>query len=279
MLKSKKVVYLKPQQIILPERTDRQLENEYKLNSLAISVTANGIISPIGVRRDIGGRYILVSGRRRLAAARLVGLRRVPCIVHYADELQGEILALAENLQYARLHYFEEANAIDRILRDYRITDSALAAKLGLSTPALAAKLRLLGLSEKLRHRITAAGLPEECAALLLRLNASERETALERIINDGLNTKQADRYIEALLFPDNTPQTVDLAPIVSSEPVRKTAIGDEKLFFNSLSKLVTTMQNAGVNVHLKQYQTDTFTEYKVRIIKTQNTEQLSMFN
>ncbi len=279
MLKSKKIVYLKPDQIILPEQADRQLENEYKLNSLAISVAANGIISPIGVRRDIGGRYILVSGRRRLAAARLVGLRRVPCIVHYADTLQSEILALAENMQCARLHYFEEANAIDRILRNYRITDSTLATQLGLSTPALAAKLRLLGLSERLRHRITAARLPEECATLLLRLNANEREAALERIIDEGMNSRQSDRYIDSLLFPENTPQVVNLAPVENTEPIRKTAIGDEKLFANSLSKLVTTMQNAGVTVHLKQYHTDTFTEYKIRIIKTQSNEQLAMFN
>ncbi len=276
MLIPKKIVYLKPNQIITPEPPTRQADNEYRLNSLAVSVAANGIIAPLAVHRDISGKYILISGRRRLAAARLVGLRRVPCIVYCADSLQSEIFALVENLQRARLHYFEEALAIDRILHTYRISDSSLAAQLGLSTPALAAKLRLLSLSEKLRHRITAAGLPEPCANSLLRLPEIERDTALDRIINEDMNTRQVERYIDSLLFPDDLPTTVSLAHVpelpvapIQAEPVRKTAIGDEKLFSNSLGKLVSTMQNSGINVNLKRYETDNFTEYKIRIIKS----------
>lgn len=274
MLIPKKILYLRPSEINSHKNSVRQQNDEYELNSLAVSVAANGIIEPLTVRRSYNGGYTLISGHRRLNAARIAGLRRVPCIIQNADNLSCEILALTENLQRSDLHFFEEASAIERIINTYNISASEVAARLGIALPTVSAKLRLLILSERHRRRITSAALTEAHALALLKLPDHARDTALDRIISEGMSVRAAESYIDTLLFPEEEPQEIDLSQTLSEneptrEPVRKAAIGDEKLFSNSLLKLVTTMQNAGFCAHSRKYETETYIEYRVRIQKS----------
>lgn len=274
MLIPKKILYLRPSEINSHKNSVRQQNDEYELNSLAVSVAANGIIEPLTVRRSYNGGYTLISGHRRLNAARIAGLRRVPCIIQNADNLSCEILALTENLQRSDLHFFEEASAIERIINTYNISASEVAARLGIALPTVSAKLRLLILSERHRRRITSAALAEAHALAVLKLPDHARDTALDRIISEGMSVRAAESYIDTLLFPEEEPQVIDLSQTLSEneptrEPVRKAAIGDEKLFSNSLLKLVTTMQNAGFCAHSRKYETETYIEYRVRIQKS----------
>ena len=284
MLNPKKILYLRPEQIDAVSGSARQEADEYELNSLAVSVAANGVIEPLIVRRSYDGGYPLISGHRRLSAARIAGLRRVPCLLQNADNLSCEIYALTENIQRADLHFFEEAAAIERIIKTYNISTAEIAARLGMAVPAVCSKLNLLKLSEKLRRRITTASLSEAHAKSLLRLPDHARDSALDRIISEGMSVRTCDSYIDSLLFPEEEPLEINLSERFSDdtpprEPIRKAAIGDEKLFGNSLQKLVTTMQNAGFKAQMRKYEAENFTEYKIRITKTttDNFEQLKL--
>ena len=128
-------------------------------------------------------------------------------------------------------------------------------------------KLRLLKLSDKTRQRLLAANLTERHARALLRLNPEQREDALDKIIANGLNLVQTEALIEDILNPE---QIVSQPSDKHQKPIRKSAIGDIKLFSNSLSKLLCTMQNAGITAQSRKSENDKYIEYKVRIFKTE---------
>ena len=262
----KKLLMLKPDDIIVSHTQPRKHFDPYELNQLADSIAANGIIEPLAVRKRENGKYEIIAGERRYRAAKQVGLRRIPCVIHTADEQTAAVLSLTENLQRSNLTVFEEASAIERLINYYGITQTEAAIKLGMAQSTLCNKLRLLSLSKDIQERITKARLTERHARALLRLPESRRETALDYIIANGLTLTQSEKYIDELFSPLPTPEP---EPV---KPLRKQAIGDVRLFYNSLSKLVTTLQSAGINARTRKTETEKYIEYKVRI-KKESTE------
>ena len=114
----------------------RRVFEEDKLRALTESIKENGIIQPLTVRRARGG-FELIAGERRLRAAKLAGLKQVPCVLgRYTDE-QSSVLALVENIQRSELNFFEEADAIGRLLVCHELTQEEIAKKLCKSQPCL----------------------------------------------------------------------------------------------------------------------------------------------
>lgn len=259
----KKLIMLKPENLIANQNQPRKSFDEYELKLLADSISVNGIIQPLAVRKTENSKYEIIAGERRFKAAKMVGLRRIPCVIHTADEQTAAILSLTENLQRSNLNCFEEAAALDRLINYYGISQSEAAAKLGLAQSTLSNKLRLLSLSQDLQERITKARLTERHARALLRIAPQNRDSVLDYIIANGLTLSQTERHIEELLNP-STPPT----PSAPEKPMRKQSIGDMRLFYNSLSKLVTTLQSAGISARTRKTETDKYIEYKVRIKK-----------
>ena len=87
----RRILMLKPDDIIPAPHQPRKSFDEYELRVLADSIMANGIIQPLTVRKGDGGKYILISGERRLRAARMAGLRRVPCVLHRTNEMTSAL--------------------------------------------------------------------------------------------------------------------------------------------------------------------------------------------
>ena len=261
----KKLLMLKPDEIVVSPEQPRKSFDEYELKLLADSILANGIIQPLAVRKK-DGKYEIIAGERRFRAAKMVGIRRIPCVIHSADEQTAAVLALTENLQRRDLSVFEEAAALDRLINYYGITQSEAAIKLGIAQSTLSNKLRLLNLSESLQQRIVKARLTERHARALLRLPENKRETVLDYIIAQGLTLTQTENYIEQLLLPKETKPDLN----ETKKPTRKQAIGDIRLFYNSLSKLVTTLQGAGIPASTRKTETAKYIEYKVRIKKNE---------
>ncbi len=261
----KKLLMLKPDDIITNPNQPRRHFDTYELQSLADSISANGIIQPLTVRKGEGGKYLLVAGERRLRAAKMAGLRRVPCVLHRTNDLVASLYSITENLQRCDLNCFEEALAIQTLITDFRLTQAEVAMRLGMANSTISNKLRLLKLSDEIQERLLAANLTERHARALLRLPAESREDTLDKIIADGLNLAQTENLINNILNP--TLDQVEAVEILQ-KPVRKSAIGDIKLFSNSLSKLICTMQNAGITANSKKRETENYVEYKVRIFK-----------
>ena len=128
-------------------------------------------------------------------------------------------------------------------------------------------KLRILRLEDSIIKRIVQAGLTEKHALFLLRIPEESRKKVLDKIISEGLTVKQTEEYICSILnFPSFEQK---------EEPVRKQAIGDLRIFANSLNKLVCMLVNSGMSAHSKKYENEKYVEYRVRINKenSENTE------
>ena len=257
----KKLLMLKPDDIKPSKNQPRKSFDQYELKLLADSIQSSGIIQPLAVRKSIDGKYEIIAGERRYLAAKMVGLRRIPCVLHNTDEKTAAIYAIMENLQRQDLTFFEEAEAINRLIVHFGMPQLEIATRLGLAQSTLSNKLRLLRLNDDQRKRIITARLTERHARALLRLEGADRENALNYIIANALNLKESEEYIENIL----NPRQEELPP---EKPIRKYAISDVRLFYNSLSKLVNTLQNAGLNAKTRKYENDKYIEYKVRITK-----------
>ncbi len=267
----KKLLMLKPDDIVPNANQPRKFFDEYELQTLADSISVSGIIQPLTVRKGESGKYILISGERRLRAAKIAGLRRVPCVLHRTDETTAALYSLVENMQRSDLNYFEEAEAIQRLITDFALTQSEVSARLGMANSTVSNKLRLLKLSPEIKNRLTASNLTERHARALLRLPAEQRDEVLDKIIAEGLGLYQAEELINNILNPEPCECESDACDEHEEKlikPIRKSSIGDIKLFSNSLSKLLVTMQNAGISANSKKHETDKYIEYKVRIFK-----------
>ena len=265
----KKLLMLKPDDIIPCANQPRKHFDAYELQSLADSISANGIIQPLSVRKGEDGKYLLIAGERRLRAAKLAGLRRVPCVLHRTNNLGASLYASTENLQRRDLNCFEEAYAIQSLINDFNLTQSEVAIHLGMANSTVSNKLRLLKLSSEIQKRIISANLSERHARVLLRLPSEQREAALHKIIAQELNLAQAEKLIEEIINPLYSQEPAQKSESSTPKPIRKSAIGNIKLFSNSLSQLLCTMQNAGITADSKKSETDQYIEYKVRIFKT----------
>lgn len=258
----KKLLMLKADEIIPSKNQPRKNFDEYELKLLADSIARSGIIQPLSVRKCGNGKYEIIAGERRFRAAKMAGVRRIPCVLHNTDDKTAAIYSIMENLQRQDLSFFEEAEAINRLISVYDMSQLEIASRLGIAQSTLSNKLRLLRLNDEQRKRILTARLTERHARALIRLEEPDRDSALDYIIANGLTLKESEEYIEGILNP-HIPETTS-AP----KPIRKYAISDVRLFYNSLSKLVSTLQTAGVNAKTRKYETDKYIEYKVRISK-----------
>ena len=254
---SNKLLMLKPKEILPSKFYARKNIDHYAIRRLADSISVCGIIEPLAVRRTIDGEYELISGGRRLAAAKIAGLRRVPCVLHKADDVTAAFYPIIENIQHSSLHFFEEAESLSSLINKFDLTRTETAIRLGIAQSSLLAKLRLLQLSEEIKQRMGVSNLSEKHAMVLLKLPVEKREEVLCRIIAEDLNVKQSEALAEGILNPKE-----------ESEPVRKMAIGDVRIFANSLYKLVETIENAGMRVKINKSENEKYVEYKIKINK-----------
>ena len=260
----KRIRMLNPREIKKPSDSIRTDLKENELQLLRDSIAASGVLQPILVRRISKGKYELISGHRRLSAALMAGLRRVPCVVHNVDDNTAYLYSLTENLQSQGLSFFDEAKAVNRLVTSKKMGLSTLSAKLGVAQTTLFYKLQLLRLEEKLIKRITEANLTEDHAKALLRLPKEGRAQVLDTIIEEGLSVKQTENYIFKIL----NPPIEDKPKNETERSVKKSAIGDPRLFANSLNKLVDTLKNGGVKVTFRRSESEKYIEYKIKIKK-----------
>ena len=259
-LSENKLLMLKPEEIFMTEDPLNRKDDETDLRMLAISIKSNGIIEPLAVRLDEQGRYQLVTGYRRLRAAFLAGLRRVPCVLYKIDKPTAALYCALGNIQSRSPYFLHEYRLISDLIYKFGFSYSEVSARLGIPQSEIASKIGLLKLDSRLQEKITEFSLSEEYAKSLLKLPGSMRDDALEIIISEKMTALQADQYIHKRLHPP--------AEVITHKPQPKIAIGDIRIFSNSLTKLVMTLQTAGVNAAMRKYETDRYYEFKIKITK-----------
>ena len=250
-------IFLIPQENIAPNPNQPRQRFDYdELEGLAQSIRQNGILQPITVRQTETG-FELISGERRLRAARLVGLTKIPAIVAELDNKNSAVFSLIENLQRQDLDCFEEAEAIDRLVTDYGMSREELSRKLGKAPSTLSNKLRLLRLPEDMRYRLTRGGLSERHARALLQLdNDEQRARALGIMLDRHLTVQESERLVEQMLAKTGKNRT------------NFRGVRDVRVFINTLNHAVDAIRRAGVDADAAKSETPEYIEYIVRIPK-----------
>lgn len=248
--------------LIVPNRSQPRGEfDEKELASLAESIRENGILQPINVRK-CGVNYEIVSGERRLRAAKISGLSEVPCIVIEADDERSAVLALIENIQRRDLSYFEEAMAIEKLISYYGLTQEEAAARLGKAQSTIANKLRLLKFSDSERGLLVRGNISERQARALIRIDDQPtRIRALSEVIINRLNIEQTERMIDGLL---NGEQKKSEPP--KPAPRRKFVFPVPRLYINSINKIVRTMKEANIDCEAAMNRVGDCYEYIIKI-------------
>jgi ParB family chromosome partitioning protein len=167
--------------------------DEDKMRELVDSVREHGILQPLIVRRD-GDGYELVVGERRLRAARLAGLERVPVVIRPYGAREMMEIALIENLQREDLNPMEEAEAYQRLLEEFGYTQEQLAKRLGKSRPAVTNTLRLLTLNAEVRREVAAGHMSEGHARAILALPLEKQAAAARKVREMGLSVRETER-------------------------------------------------------------------------------------
>lgn len=227
------------------------------LTGLAKSISQDGIVQPLTVRESSDG-YVLVSGERRLRAAKIAGCKSVPCVVVHISDKRSAVVALVENLQRAELNYFEEAEAIAALTEIYRMPRDEISLRLGVAQSTVSNKLRLLRFPSDQRTLMIAGGLTERHARALLRItDDKQRMTAIGDILEQKLNVSQTEKYIDRLMQEETQKR---------SYKKRASVLGDVRLFVNTVDKAVKVMKLAGVAATLDRSEHDGIIEFRITV-------------
>jgi ParB family chromosome partitioning protein len=169
---------------------------EANLAELAASIAEHGVLQPILVTHSAEG-YQLIAGERRLRAAQMAGLERIPALVRTADEGAQLAWALIENLQRSDLNALEEAHAFRRLVDEFGLTHEAVGARIGRSRSAVANTLRLLDLDQRVQAALTAGQITEGHARALAGLpERAQQARALSQVISSGLSVRQTEELV-----------------------------------------------------------------------------------
>ena len=176
--------------------------NEEALQKLAESIKAQGLMQPVILRPRPQGGYELVAGERRWRAAQLAGLSDVPAVVKQVSDQEASVMALVENLQREDLGPLEKAGAMQRLREKFGLTQEEIAQSLGKSRPAVANALRLLNLEQAVKDLLNEGKLEEGHVRPLLTLPAGVQADAARRIVEQGMNARQAEALARRLQAP-----------------------------------------------------------------------------
>lgn len=180
----------------------RQSFDPAALAELVESIREHGvlqplIVAPIQPAPDSGPRYRLVVGERRLRAARLAGLERVPALVREADSRDSLEIALVENLQRQDLNPVEEALAYQELISAFSLTQEEVGRRAGRSRPAVANSLRLLKLPPEVLEMVRSGSLSEGHARALLALADAARMPLLaQEVVNRRLSVRETEALV-----------------------------------------------------------------------------------
>lgn len=140
-IKHYKILMLRPTDIRIGPTVLRRDFDAQELSRLADSVAASGILEPLSVRKNTAGQFELIAGARRLRAAKMAGLRRVPCVLHEADDVTAMLYGILENTHRTALSDDETAEGLRRLTENGRLSKTETALRLGLSPSEFGEKL------------------------------------------------------------------------------------------------------------------------------------------
>lgn len=272
-LKRGGILYLRTDEIAPNPTQPRKSFDDEALQELSDSIRQYGVLNPLTVRLRCG-EYELVAGERRLRAAKLAGLREVPCILVDASMEDASLIALVENLQRRDLDCVEEATALRQLIGMFGLSQEEAARRIGKSQSAVANKLRLLRLPADVLEALRSGGLSERHGRALLRLTTADRQReAMQYILDNDLNVAATDAYIERLLTEPEEPGPEE-AEEDKPAPRRTFVLKDVRVFLNTLSRSIEVMKQGGIAAGMKREETEDSLILTISIPKNKTIEE-----
>jgi ParB family transcriptional regulator, chromosome partitioning protein len=173
--------------------------NQAALEELAATIREHGVLTPVVVRRGPRGLQV-IAGERRIRAARLAGLTRIPAVVKDASDSQALEMALVENLQREDLNPLESAEAYQRLIEEFRLTQEEVAGRLGRDRSSVTNALRLLKLPRHIQEDLATGVLSEGHARALLGLEKpADQLKARDAVVKRGLSVRETEALVRRL--------------------------------------------------------------------------------
>ena len=240
----------------------RKYFSEEAIAELASSIRQYGLLQPINVRKLGQDHYELVAGERRLKACKMAGLTHIKALVmSSAIDRDIAMIAMIENLQRENLHFFEEAEGYQSLIREHGFTQEDLARRLSKNQSTVANKLRILKLSRPVKDKIIKSGLTERHARALLRLhNETAQIRLVDKIARDNLSVKATEELVEAELRR--------LYGEVESQDKVIRFKCNYNIYLNTIKKSVSKIAALGVNTSFDYEDKGDYLEVLVKIMK-----------
>lgn len=174
----------------------RKIFDINELRELACSISQNGVLQPVLVRKS-GDIYQIVSGERRYRACQLAGLKEIPVFIKNLDDEKTLVASLIENIQRQDLNPIEEANTLREIILEHGLTHSKLAERVGISRSALTNRLRLLQLPQSVKQMVLDNKLSPGHAKVLAGIKEPHQTIRLAKtVINEKLSVNELEKYV-----------------------------------------------------------------------------------
>jgi ParB family transcriptional regulator, chromosome partitioning protein len=234
------------------------------LESLTESIRQHGVIQPVLVTETIDG-YQLVAGERRVRAARLAGLERIPAIVRQLADRQQLELALVENLQREDLDPIEAAHAYRQLMDEFGFTQEDLGARVGRARSTVANTMRLLELHPAVQDAVVGGRITEGHARALGGLPHEAQPRAVEAIVDDDLSVRQTEELVRRLREPRVRDEASEAAPAIARDPDVERVEEDLRRSLGTKVRLTKTQR--GGRITIEYYGEDELARIYVRLI------------
>ncbi|PPD54945.1 MAG: chromosome partitioning protein ParB [Methylotenera sp.] len=231
------LMMLKVDQLQPGKYQPRSYMDDAALQTLAESISSQGIMQPILVRNVGADKYEIIAGERRWRASQLAGLAEVPVLVREIADESALAMALIENIQRENLNPLEEAQGIKRLIDEFAMTHEKAASAVGRSRAAVSNLLRLLSLSSPVQEMLMHNKLDMGHARALIGLEAAQQIMLANKIVQQDLSVRDVENLVKKLA------QT-------SAPATHKTTVNHDVLALqNTLSEKI----GASVNISAKQ--------------------------
>jgi ParB family chromosome partitioning protein len=185
--------------------------SQTELEALADSIRTQGVIQPIIVRKLNKDFYEIIAGERRWRAAQLADLQTIPVIIKEISDEKAMVIGLIENIQREDLNPLEEAQALDRLVKEFNLTHVQIAEAVGKSRTTVTNLLRLLVLAEDVKIMLEKGQLEVGHAKVLLGLRAHEQSVVAKTVVARGLSVRDTERLVANMLADASKPNRVQV--------------------------------------------------------------------
>lgn len=217
--KGEEVIRLEIEKIIPNKQQPRKVFKDDALKELSVSIKEKGVLQPVIVTRVGDGTFRLIAGERRWRASALAGLKKIPALIKDVSSQDAIEIALIENIQREELNAVETAEAFNRLLKEFHLTQEELSHRVGKDRATIANYIRILKLPDEIKAFINNDSLSMGHAKALLTLDNKQKQMeAAKEIIKKGLSVREAEALCKRLSQPvqpkkkkEKLPEVADL--------------------------------------------------------------------